>query len=191
MTRSHCWNTLLRHCERMSLLEHSITTICTEVIIGSRSRNNYIVLHHSNNYLGYNFYLRYLFAFVMFLVALMTSSQLRGAKNSIRISVYPKQYLSNSVPSWVWLPIRFHHHWLDSPTWALAFLRSFCQLKYPAIASSDFATRVFSRVRLSAPRSTHGCPGGPMFSVRVVSLSRLVPILKSQDLASALAYLGV
>jgi hypothetical protein len=22
-----------------------------------------------------------------------------------------------------------HHHWLDSPTWALAFLRSFCQLK--------------------------------------------------------------
>jgi hypothetical protein len=21
-----------------------------------------------------------------------------------------------------------HHHWLDSPTWALAFLRSFCQL---------------------------------------------------------------
>jgi hypothetical protein len=27
-----------------------------------------------------------------------------------------------------------HHHRLDSPTWALAFLRSFCQLKYPAIA---------------------------------------------------------
>jgi hypothetical protein len=45
-----------------------------------------------------------------------------------------------------------HHNWLDSPTWALAFLRSFCQLKYPAIASSDFATRVYSRVGLSAPR---------------------------------------
>jgi hypothetical protein len=41
-----------------------------------------------------------------------------------------------------------HHHWLDSHTWALAFLRSFCQLKYPAIASSDFVTRVFSRVGL-------------------------------------------
>jgi hypothetical protein len=44
-----------------------------------------------------------------------------------------------------------HHHWLDSPTWALAFLRNVCQLKYPAIASSDFATRAFSRVGLSAP----------------------------------------
>jgi hypothetical protein len=40
-----------------------------------------------------------------------------------------------------------------------------------AIASSDFATRVFSRVRFSAPRPTPGYPGGPMFSVRVVSLS--------------------
>jgi hypothetical protein len=39
--------------------------------------------------------------------------------------------------------ILHHHHWLDSPTWALAFLRNFCQLKYPAIASSDFVTRVF------------------------------------------------
>jgi hypothetical protein len=60
-----------------------------------------------------------------------------------------------------------HHRWLDSPTWALAFLRSFCQLKYPAIASSDFVT-VFSRVGLSAPRPTPGYPGGSMFSVRVV-----------------------
>jgi hypothetical protein len=48
-----------------------------------------------------------------------------------------------------------HHHWLDSPTRALAFLRSFWQLKYPAIASSDFAT-VISRVELSAPRPTPG-----------------------------------
>jgi hypothetical protein len=64
-----------------------------------------------------------------------------------------------------------HHHWLDSPTWALAFLRSFCQLKYPAVVSSDFVTRVFSRVGLSAPRPTSDYPGGPMFSVRVVSLS--------------------
>jgi hypothetical protein len=47
-----------------------------------------------------------------------------------------------------------HHHWLDSPTWALAFLRSFYQLKYPAIASSDFVTRVFSRVGLSAPHQS-------------------------------------
>jgi hypothetical protein len=45
-----------------------------------------------------------------------------------------------------------HHHWLGSATWALAFHRSFCQLKYPAIASSDFVTRVFSMVGLSATR---------------------------------------
>jgi hypothetical protein len=78
----------------------------------------------------------------------------------------------------------YHHHhpWLDSPMWALAFLRNFCQLKYPAIASSDFVTRVFSRVGLLARRPTPGYPRGPMFSVRVVSLSRLVPILKRQNL---------
>jgi hypothetical protein len=63
---------------------------------------------------------------------------------------------------------------------AQVFLRSFCQLKYPAIASSDFVTRVFSRVRLSAPRPTPGYPRGPMYCV---SLSQLVPILKRQDLA--------
>jgi hypothetical protein len=79
----------------------------------------------------------------------------------------------------------FHqpHHWLDSPMWAVTFLRSFCQLKLPAIASSDFVTSVFSRVGLSAPRPTPGYPGRPMFSVRVVSLSWLVPILKRQDLS--------
>jgi hypothetical protein len=55
-----------------------------------------------------------------------------------------------------------HHHWLDCPTWTLAFLRSFCQLKYPDIASSDFVTRVFSRVGLSVPRPTFGYSGGPM-----------------------------
>jgi hypothetical protein len=49
-----------------------------------------------------------------------------------------------------------HHHWLDSPTWALAFLRSFCQLKYLANDSSDFVTRVFSKVELSAPRPIPG-----------------------------------
>jgi hypothetical protein len=43
--------------------------------------------------------------------------------------------------------------------------------------------RVFSRVGLSTPRPTPGYAAGPMFSVRVVSLSRLVPILKRQDLA--------
>jgi hypothetical protein len=74
--------------------------------------------------------------------------------------------------------------------WALAFLRSFCQLKYPDIASSDFVTRVFSRVGLLAPRPTPGYAGGPMFSVRVVSLSRVVPILKHQDHAFALAWLS-
>jgi hypothetical protein len=74
-----------------------------------------------------------------------------------------------------------HRHWFDSTAWDLAFLRSLCQLRYPAIASSDSVTRVFSRVGLSAPRPTPGYPGGPMFSVRVVSLSWPVPILK--DLA--------
>jgi hypothetical protein len=83
-----------------------------------------------------------------------------------------------------------HHHWLDSPMLALVFLRSFCQLKYTAIASSNCVTRVFSRVGLSAPRPTSGYPGGPMFSVRVVSLSWLVPALKRQDLAFVLAWLS-
>jgi hypothetical protein len=83
------------------------------------------------------------------------------------------------------------HHRLDSPTWALAFLRSFCQLKYPGIASSDFVTRVFPRLGLSAPRLTPSYPEGPMISVKVVSLSRLVPILKCQDLAfCTLAYVA-
>jgi hypothetical protein len=52
----------------------------------------------------------------------------------------------------------FVHKWMElqrRPTWALAFLRSICQLKYPAIASSDFVTRVFSRVGLSAPTPKH------------------------------------
>jgi hypothetical protein len=44
-------------------------------------------------------------------------------------------------------------------------------------------TIVFSMVGLSAPRPTPGYPGGPMLSVRVVSLSWLVTILKRQDLA--------
>jgi hypothetical protein len=52
----------------------------------------------------------------------------------------------------------------------------------PAIASSDIVTKIFSRVGLSAPHPTPGYPGGPMFSVSVVSLSWLVPILKRQDL---------
>jgi hypothetical protein len=64
-----------------------------------------------------------------------------------------------------------HHHWFDSPTWALAFLRIICQLKYPIVASLDFVTRVFSIVGLSAPCPTPSYPGGPMFYVRVVSLS--------------------
>jgi hypothetical protein len=55
--------------------------------------------------------------------------------------------------------------------WALAFLRSFYPLKYLAIASSDFVGRVFSRVGLSAPHPTTSYPGGPIFSIRVVSLS--------------------
>jgi hypothetical protein len=67
--------------------------------------------------------------------------------------------------------VHHHHHWLECPALALAFLRSFRQLKYPAIASSDFVTIVFSRMGLSAPRPTLGYPGEPMFSVRVFSHS--------------------
>jgi hypothetical protein len=36
-----------------------------------------------------------------------------------------------------------HHHRLNSPSWALAFLRSFFQLKCPAIATSNFVTSLF------------------------------------------------
>jgi hypothetical protein len=67
-----------------------------------------------------------------------------------------------------------HRHWLDSPTWALVFLRSFCQLKYQAIASSDFATRVFSRVGSSALEGRCFLSGLSPW---------LVPILKREDLA--------
>jgi hypothetical protein len=41
----------------------------------------------------------------------------------------------------------------------------------PADAFSVFVTFYFSWVELSAPRPTPSDPGGPMFSVRVVSLS--------------------
>jgi hypothetical protein len=29
-------------------------------------------------------------------------------------------------PALAIFPVSHHHHWLDSPTWALAFLRTFC-----------------------------------------------------------------
>jgi hypothetical protein len=51
-------------------------------------------------------------------------------------------------------------------------------------------TRVFSRAVSSAPRPTHGYPWGPMFSVRVVSLSWLVPVLKRQISFFVLAWLS-
>jgi hypothetical protein len=46
-----------------------------------------------------------------------------------------------------------------------------------------FRDESFFRVGWSALRLTPGYPEGPMFSVRVISLSRLVPVLKRQDLA--------
>jgi hypothetical protein len=62
------------------------------------------------------------------------------------------------IPATTWeiqerygIQIHHHRHQFKSPTWALAFLRSFYQLKYRFIASSDFMTRVFSRVGLPAP----------------------------------------
>jgi hypothetical protein len=58
--------------------------------------------------------------------------------------VYMPPLPSNTVSDYqvYQAPHHHHHHWLDSPTWALAFLRSFCLLKYPAIAS-DFVTSLF------------------------------------------------
>jgi hypothetical protein len=47
----------------------------------------------------------------------------------------------------------------------------------------QISRQVFSGVGLSAPRPTPDYPAGPMFSVRVVSHSWVVPILKRQDLA--------
>jgi hypothetical protein len=38
------------------------------------------------------------------------------------------------------LCIIHHHHWLNSPTWALAFLRSFCQLSFSIAMLSQFFT---------------------------------------------------
>jgi hypothetical protein len=103
-------------------------------------------------------------------------------------ALYPRRPSLHSrrrknLKSHVFWDIHHHHHRLDSPTWTLAFLRSFCQLKYPAIAFSYFVTRVFSGVGLSSPRPNPSYPRGPMYSVRVVSLSWLVPVLKRQDLA--------
>jgi hypothetical protein len=61
--------------------------------------------------------------------------------------------------------------WARQPYVGPGLPQKLVQIKYPAIASSDFATRVFSRVGLSAPHPTPGYPGGPMFSLRVVSLN--------------------
>jgi hypothetical protein len=103
----------------------------------------------------------------------------RSHNDTQLMTLYPFEQLESGISSKQRTPYRGdrrhltsnHHHWLDSPTWALDFFRSFCQLKYPAIASSDFVTRDFSRVGLSAPRPTPSYPGGPMFSVRVLSLA--------------------
>jgi hypothetical protein len=54
-----------------------------------------------------------------------------------------RQYCEKDKKSVKTINYHHHHHSLESPTWALAFLRSFCQLKYPAIASLDFVRRVF------------------------------------------------
>jgi hypothetical protein len=67
-----------------------------------------------------------------------------------------------------------HRHRLDSPTRAVAFLRTFCQL----YIFFTFRDKSLSQGGFVSPKPNAGYPGGPMFSVRVVSLSRLVPILK-------------
>jgi hypothetical protein len=37
------------------------------------------------------------------------------------------------------IKIHHHHHWLDSPMWALALLRSFCQLVLSSHIRNNFA----------------------------------------------------
>jgi hypothetical protein len=62
--------------------------------------------------------------------------------------------------------------------WALVSLRSICQLKYPAVSSSDLMIRVFSRLGLSAPPPTPGYPEGRCF------LSGLSPLASPNFKAS-------
>jgi hypothetical protein len=130
----------------------------------------------------------FLFVFFLIIVHFFGHLCLSLLEAPVFTGVLPPLFLLNFIPEnmgwgFTW-NINVHcHHWLDRPMWALAFLRNFCQLKYPAIASSDFMTGVFSRVGLSAPCPTRGYPGGPMFSVKIISLSWLVPILKLLALA--------
>jgi hypothetical protein len=112
--------------------------------------------------------LYFLIIAVLHTITLTLGWRMRTQNSTISTASYPQQttlLTGDMIPSRTvlemgrYMPVSsssYHHHWLDSPTWVLAFLRSFCHLKYPAIASSDFMTRVFSRVGLSAPRPTSG-----------------------------------
>ena len=79
-----------------------------------------------------------------------------------------------------WLPLlhhHHHHHWHNSPFWAKAFFRSFCQL---SLWQSDhcffgFHNNIFFRSRLSALRPTPSNPGGPIGLLLSLGL-RHVPI---------------
>jgi hypothetical protein len=62
-----------------------------------------------------------------------TSMPREGFEPATPATKRPKTYaLDRAATGISLLPLHHHHHhhhWLDSPTWALAFLRSFCQLK--------------------------------------------------------------
>jgi hypothetical protein len=76
---------------------------------------------------------------------IMTTDDLDVVINILQNARYHLQENIVSQPRRPPSKLLHHHHWLDRSTWALAFLRSFCQLKYSAIASSDFVTRSFPR----------------------------------------------
>jgi hypothetical protein len=62
-----------------------------------------------------------------------------------------------------------HHHWFDSPTWALAFLRSFCQLSFSIATFLQFFT---PKVLISwITSSSHLSLGLPIFLIPVGSVS--------------------
>jgi hypothetical protein len=74
------------------------------------------------------------------------------------------------------------HHWLDTPTWALASLRTSISWSIRLLLL-QISWQSFPGWGCQPHAQPPGYRGGPMFSVRVVFLSRLVPISKRQGLA--------
>jgi hypothetical protein len=70
--------------------------------------------------------------------------------------------------------IGYHHHWQNSPFWATAFLKRFCQICHLDLTSLNFITIIFSQskvISLASNTQTLGpglciyivqCQGGPV-----------------------------